>query len=250
MPSVRITNQPMPSGDVGIIQPLLQRCIDALFAHSSGHPNENVEIRVNYTPKGPHTRYGGSASAGYDIDLVAPNDAWVQHVYQFGHEGCHVLARVENSQLTNQWLEECLCEAAGIYCLTYMAALGQTGPNAGLGSNGKSLAEAFADYAGLCLSDHATHDPGSTIKTWLPTESPGLRTNPNSDKSRELIGVIATALLPLFLNDRSSLASLQYLNEKQCAAGSDTLADKLQNWKDAAPTPHHAFIDDVKKLLT
>src|SRR5260370_29890058 len=112
MPHVILTNEPAPGSHVDVIHAFFQECADALFEHSEAHPNASTEIRVIFGLVGPHTAYGGSPADGYDIALTATDDLWDQQIYQFSHEGCHVLAQVQNSRLETQWIEESLCEVA------------------------------------------------------------------------------------------------------------------------------------------
>lgn len=246
MPTVNITNTPAPSGNTAVIQMLLQRCVDDLFSQCPNHPSQLTTLRVTFRSEGPHTRHGGNSIGGYDIDLTAPNDAWTQHVYQFAHEAHHVLAEVQHSQRDNQWLEECLCEAGAIFSLQRLARLG---PYPGLSAGGIPLHDALKVYADEVATDHATHDPGSEIKSWLAKAEPGLRADPNSTQSRECIGVIANAIVSIYAREPKQLGALQYLNSIPCAPEANSIADKLQNWRTAAPPSMHAIIDAVQRLL-
>jgi len=72
---------------------------------------------------------------------------------------------------------------------------------------------------------------------------------PNSDESREVIGIVANKLLPVLMNTESSLGAIQFLNDRPCLPGHDSLTNYLDNWQAAAPSPHHAFIDEIKRTL-
>src|SRR5207248_4487409 len=106
MPTVKIMNEPAGGGDVSSLQILFQECVDLLFHYSSTHPDRDAEVRVTYGSEGPRLGAGGSAALGYDIELTAKKSRFNQHLYQFAHELCHVLAQVDKSLPCNQWFEE------------------------------------------------------------------------------------------------------------------------------------------------
>jgi hypothetical protein len=249
MPHVILTNEPAPGSHVDVIHAFFQECADALFEHSEAHPNASTEIRVTFGLVGPHTAYGGSPADGYDIALTATDDLWDQQIYQFSHEGCHVLAQVQNSRLETQWIEESLCEVASLLILRHMAGLGQTGPNDNLFLNGMPCSQHFEEYALQYINDPLRQHPDATFKQWLAIKEPTLRDNPNSGESRSVILVVANKLLPVLGKYPASLGAIQFLNDRPCSPGHGSLAKYLKNWRKAAPSPHHAFIDEIKKTL-
>jgi hypothetical protein len=203
MPHVTLVNGPNPPGDEVVIRTFFQWCINALFEHSQGgHPNANTEIRVTYGPDGPHTRHGGNAAAGYDFDLTATDNFWAQHIYQFSHEGCHVLAQVQNSRPENLWVEESLCEAASLLILKRIANLGQTGPNDNLVLGGEPCSQRFDEYADHLINDPTRQHPDFSFKSWLSSNEEALRNNPYSDESRSVEDIVANKLLPVLTNSR------------------------------------------------
>jgi len=243
MPRVVLTNQPVPSGNTGVIQSLLSASIHLLFKHSPGHPNLNSEVRVTYGTIGPMLLYGGNSTAGYNIYLTAENIFWSQHLYQFSHEACHVYAQSQSTPFPhcNQWFEESLCEMSSLYCIKIIAALGAQNQ----GPCPISYHQSLGDYAERIInSPDRIYD--DQLQKWFRNIEPDLR---RDSYIRCLNGVVANKLLPIFMATPSNWAAVEFLNAKPCADGHDSFAEYLDNWQAATPNEHHSIINQVRSLL-
>src|ERR1039457_6669456 len=155
MPTIAIQNQPIPTGNIAVIQNFFSTAIDLLFRHSPSHPARNSQIRVHFGKNGPVTSYGGKNVTGWDIHLTAENDDWCKHVYQFAHEMCHVLAQFQQYQHCNQWFEESVCEAASLYVLRIISEMGANGkgPCVGFFGGGMPFHQAMKNYVDGLLEE-------------------------------------------------------------------------------------------------
>jgi hypothetical protein len=249
MPKVVLTNQPIPSGNTGVIQSLFSATVHLLFEYSPGHPNLNCEVRVAYGTTGPRVRYGGNSTIGYDIDLTAENDDWCKHLYQFGHEACHVLAQYQQTQHSNQWFEESLCEMSSLYCLKNIASMGAKGqgPCVNLWTTGLLPYHQSLDaYAESYIKSPDRACNGGQLQNWLKRFETDLRRNPYI---RCLNGVVANRLLPLFMARPSNWAAVEFLNANPCVNGQDSFAQYLDNWRAATPHQFHALINEVRAMF-
>jgi hypothetical protein len=250
MPTTTLINDPIPSGNTGVIQAFFATAIDLLFQHSPSHPSLPSEIRVRFGIEGPQVRYGGNSVAGYDFDLTAPNDDWCRHVYQFAHETCHVLAQFQQWQHPNQWFEEAVCEAASLYALETMSSLGTEGQgpcvNLFYEHPPRPFHEAMQHYVDTLIAEPERQFDGVCLAQWLNQNEASLRQNPYQ---RELTNIVANKLLGFFAATPTYWTAVEFLNAKPCSAGRDSLRDYLDNWRVATPAQHHKLIDHATQLL-
>jgi hypothetical protein len=228
LPSVVFTKPPVPKGNVGVIRAWFGACAHLLFQHSLAHPNLSSELRVTYGTVGPQIRYGGDSTNGYDFDLTAENDDWCKHLYQFGHEACHVLAQYRQNQHCNQWFEESLCEAASLYSLKVIAMMGAQGqgPCVNLWSGSTPYHQCLDQYANQLILDPALQYGSAKMQQWFREVEPILRNNPYC---RCLNGVVANKVLPMFMAKPSNWAAVEFLNTTPCSTGHDSFSEYLNN---------------------
>jgi len=251
MPTIVLTNQPNPAGSTDVIQSFFSVCIQLVFQYSQNHSNQNSEVRVTYGDIGPKIRFGGDSVRGYDIDLTAENNDWCKHVYQFGHEICHIFAQYQQTQHPNQWFEESLCEMSSLYCLKSIAAMGESGqgPCVNLwGPRPNSLPyhqclDAYADNY-INSPDRVYHS--GRLQGWLQQFEIDLRRNPYN---RCLNGVVANALLNSCMATPSNWAAIEFLNVNRCTNGRDSFSDYIDNWQSATPPQCHALINQVRAMF-
>jgi hypothetical protein len=248
MPRVVLINQPVPPGNLNVIQAFFDSATNLLFQHLPTHPNINCDIRVHYGTGKLHTRYGGSSSAGYDIDLDVGNDLWNQHVYQFAHEACHVLANHQQKTHGNQWFEESVCEAASLYVLKTLAAMGANGqgPCVNLWSGSQPYHQTLDQYAENYIQDPARLYNGEALQQWFQQNETTLRADPYC---RHLHNILANKLLVKLMVSPLSWGAIEFLNVRPCVAGKDSLSRYLCNWRTAAPSQHHEFIEGIMDML-
>lgn len=246
MPRILIINPPIPSGNIAVIEAFFSTCVYLLFQHATTHPNINCEIRINFGTVGPHTRYGGNAVSGYDVDLTVGNDDWCNHLYQFSHEACHILAQCQNSQPCNQWFEESLCEVASLFSIKTIANMGTQGPCDNLTSGMIPYYQCLNNYVNSMINNSARQFAGAKMDLWFQQNELLLRNDPYC---RCLQWVASNKLLPMFISNPSNFAAIEFLNINPCSNGNDSFLQYLDNWKIASPPPYHLFIDDIKKLF-
>ncbi len=238
MPKIILMNQPTPPGDTGVIQTLFSAAADLLFQHSPSHPCQNSDIRVTYGVKGPHTRWNGDCLKGYDVDLVAGNDYWCQHLYQFSHEIRHVFAQHQQSQHPNQWFEESACETSSLYCMKKIAAIWAAASN--------PYHQHFDSYAENLIKSPDRAYNGSQLQPWLQKFGIDLRRNP---EIRCLNGVVANKLLDMYMAAPSKWGAVEFLNAKPCSSGNDSFPEYLDNWQSATPSHLHTVIQQVRAMF-
>ena len=249
MPSVVLTNLPIPPGSAAVIQSLFSAAIYLLFQHSPGHRSLDCELRVTYGTIGPQTRYGGNSVTGYDIDLTAENDDWCRHLYQFGHEACHVFAQHQQKAHSNQWFAESLCEMSSLYCLKSIAALGENnqGPCVNLWTaSAVPYHQCLDAYAENCIKSPDRACSSDQLRHWLQRFETDLRRDPYI---RCLNGVVANKLLPIFMSKPSNWAAVESLNANPCVNGQDSFLEYLDNWQVATPRQFHVLIDQVRAIF-
>jgi hypothetical protein len=241
VPTVEITNAPSGGGDKGSLQILFQECADLLFRYSPTHPDRNAVIRITYGPKGPHLRPGGSAVAGYDIDLTAANSLFDQHIYQCAHELCHVLGQVDKSERSFQWLGESLCEVASVFCMKTLASRGAEGKGhiACLSLDRTPYWRILDEQANRYFADAAGKFSGHSLKEWFTANEPKMRNDP---MLRDLTGVVANGLLPIFMDKPATWAVVEFLNTR-------SISDFLTDWKANTPPEQRWFVDHVRGMF-
>jgi hypothetical protein len=248
MPNVILINQPVPQGNIPIIQSLFSATVHLLFQHSHAHPNLNCEVRVTYRANGPQTRCGGNCDIGYDIDLTAENDDWCKHLYQFSHEACHVFAQYQQAQHSNQWFEESLCEMSSLYCIKNIAAMGakDQGPCVDLLAGSSPYHQSLNAYAEKLINSPDRACDSDQLQFWLQRFEMDLRRDPYI---RCLNGIVANRLLDLFMATPSNWAAVEFLNVNPCANGQDSFVEYLDNWQAATPHQYQALINQVKAMF-
>jgi hypothetical protein len=177
------------------------------------------------------------------IRLTSVDLRWAQFSYQFAHELCHVLANYENhnSNGPNQWFEEALCETSSLYTLRRMAVTWKTMPPY---PHWTDYAKNLLVYADDTMQKTERQLPATlTLAAWFAEHQAHLRKN---SIDRELNGLVANQLLPLFENDPTCWDTVRFLN-----LGDDehekSFAAYLASWRDRVPEKHRSFIQTLLK---
>jgi hypothetical protein len=248
MPSVVITNNPKSGGDINVIRSFFNETCSLLFRHSPKHPCAESEIRVIFGADGPEVKFGGNPDVGYDVHLNSDGNYWDNHVYQFAHETCHILAQFLQTQHCNQWFEESLCEAASLFTLKTLSRMGAMGkgPSVGLESGSIPYHECLSRYADQYLNSLDRAIPDVSIQQWFKTNEITMRHSPYC---RSLNGVVANKMFGRFLSEPSNWNAAEFLNTEPCGPSKDSFSEYLGNWKSAAPGICHSFIDDIRSML-
>jgi len=158
--------------------------------------------------------------------LTARNTSWCQYAYQFAHEHCHVLSGYERLQLEpNQWFHESICELASLFTLKQMAKTWQTSPPY---EPWREFAPKYSEYTDDLLSKSERQLPaGVSLAEWFPANEPMLRANA---VNRDLNGVVAAQLLPIFQASPTYWQAVQYMPNTD-----ESFTAFLSAWRDACP---------------
>lgn len=205
-------------------------------------------IVVTHAAGSPVTLFGSGHAGEYRVRLSATDRGWAQYAYQFGHELCHVLANAKvradsPERIENQWFEEAVCEAAGLFVLRGMAVRWANHPPL---AAWKDYAPSLQRYADRLLAEpHRNLPAGVSSQAWLNGRLAKLVRNPYLREDNE---VVANLLLPLFEQEPGRWAVLQYLNRAPARAGGG-VADYLRQWRNESPREHQPFIERLAQVL-
>ena len=184
-------------------------------------------IRIRHDPSGPIVLFRRSLRGERIVQLNAKGNHWSQHAYQFAHEFCHILCRFKDGERGNLWFEESLCEMASIYALRQMAMTWKTAPPY---PNWRDYSDSLRSYADDVAAKYSLPD-GESFGQWFRDSQDRLRTKPTQ---RELNGVVAMRLLPVFEKNPEAWQTLRYLN---IGRGSEeqSFGDYLEAWRENTP---------------
>ncbi|KON80329.2 hypothetical protein PA01_12580 [Azoarcus sp. PA01] len=234
------------SADREEIETLLHAVADELIGRGAGAVDQ--PIVVTHAPGSPVTLYERGVAGEYLVRLSARNRSWAQYAYQFGHELCHIMSNFDGAagvavRKRNQWFEEAVCEAAGLYALRSMASRWQTDAPY---STWKDYAPVLRRYADRLVAEpHRRLPEGISAGQWLQGRLAVLARDPYRRDDNE---VVANLLLPLFERDPEGWAALRSLNRHPADATVD-LSQYLLHWRSNAAREHRQFIDEVTAEL-
>ena len=208
------------------IQRLLDDVAGQLLRHLSDEPKGRIRVQCRPEANVPHVLYRNSADDDYVVWLTARNRFWAQFAYQFAHEFCHILSGYDRLRaVPNKWFHESLCELASIFTLKQMAVTWLTQPPY---PNWREYADSLEGYVDGVITRDVRHLPdGITLGQWFHTNESTLRANP---LDRDLNGVVAQAMLPLFQSNPESWQTVGYLPDS-----GEGFARYLSQWKEACP---------------
>ncbi len=241
--SMRIKMEGFGDVDEANIKAVLRSTAGEIWRHC---PNTRLEpgFEIYHNSKHPIAHFERSGDGNIVIGLAVEGRLWARFAHQFAHEFAHALMDHSNdwrrlwrkAEHGNQWLEECLCETASLFCLRAMAQTWTTKPPY---PNWKSYAPSLADYVAKHLASPQRRLPdGQTFAAWFAAEEPGLRKN---GSQRDKNTVIAQQLLPLFEATPSGWEALSALKLGKRDI-KKPLAEHLEEWRANAPAPQRAFI--------
>jgi len=240
--TIRVEGEGWGSAERDEIETLLVAVVDELVSDPAR--SLSAPIVVTYAPGSPVTLFERGPAGEYQVRLSARNRHWAQYAYQFGHELCHVMSNFElragdSARKRNQWFEEAVCEAAGLFALRSMAVRWQTdAPYA----SWQDYAPALRAYADRLLTEpHRRLPEGVSPGSWLQARLEMLGRDPYHRDENE---VVANLLLPFFERAPEHWAALHYLNLHPADAVAD-LPHYLRNWRSSAPREHQQFIDTL-----
>lgn len=198
-------------------------------------------IRIRHDPSGPIVLFRRSLRGELIVQLNAKGNHWSQHAYQFAHEFCHILCRFKDGERGNLWFEESLCEMASIYALRQMA---MTWKAEAPYPNWRGYSDSLRSYADDVAAKYSLPD-GKSFAQWFSDSHGQLRARPTQ---RELNGIVAMRLLPIFEKNPEAWQTLSYLN---IGRGSEeqSFGDYLEAWQENTPTGLQALVANIIREL-
>ncbi|MGI9243389.1 MAG: hypothetical protein ACR2RV_21500 [Verrucomicrobiales bacterium] len=237
---IRIEDESWGGARVADLEAVYRSACSEIAVHLEQSGTSDLEpIRIRNDQSGPIVLYERSLRGELVMLLNAKGRHWSQHAYQFAHEFCHILCRFKAGERSNLWFEESLCEMASIYALRQMAVTWETdapypnwrGYSQSLGSYAEDLVQKFS------LPENQRFD------RWFQDTQSKLRSDPTQ---RELNGIVAVELLPLFEEAPEAWQTLRYLN---IGRGQDELefGDYLDAWERYSPRKLQPLVARIAK---
>lgn len=222
--------------------------IQMLLENTASHLNRflrspftgDIEVVSSPPSEEPMVHYRLSLNSPFRVQLTARDRHWSQFSYQFAHEFCHILSNYEFLQANpNQWFHEAICELASVFTLRRMAESWTIHPPF---LNWSNYASSLADYAEARLSSEESQLPQEeTLPNWLQGREYELREDPYQ---RELNGVVAYCLLPLFENYPVGWNTIRELPNSE-----EKLNIYLNEWHSRVHVEDRRLLESVMELL-
>lgn len=197
-------------------------------------PDARPEPVLVYAKGGPIVLFKRNDDRRIVMKLSTGDRLWAQYIFQFSHEFCHTLARYREEDPGNKWFEESLCELASLYQLRHLGRQWKERPPFPAMRN-------FSPHLITYAEDRIKLAPlpeGKTLAAWYRDNADALR---KKKDDRPKNNVVAVALLPLFEAEPKHWNAVWYINQSR-ETGVRTFPRYLQDWHDAAPAEHRAFI--------
>ncbi|MFT4549489.1 MAG: hypothetical protein ACI9UA_006063 [Pseudoalteromonas tetraodonis] len=211
-----------------------------ITVHFSGKEKLDLEpIRIRHDKSGPIVLFKRSLREELVVLLSSKGTYWSQHAYQIAHEFCHILCRFKEGDKTNLWFEESLCELASIYSLRQMAITWKKSPPY---SNWKSYADSLRSYAEDVEKKHALPE-NQSFADWFRKNREQLT---EKATQRELNGIVAVQLLPIFEANPEAWQTLPYLNVGR-GKEQQSFNDYLRAWHDNTPEGLRAHVAKITR---
>ena len=204
------------------------------------HLKNYAPLLISNDASGPITLYRRGVNNEHLVRLNTGDRAWAQLVFQFSHELCHVLCNYRNVDNPQLWFEETLCECASLFALRRMAETWKTDPPY---ANWKPYSSALSGYAAQRLNSNQGDEQSAEeiyVANRSKLESSGTR--------RELNNRIAAKLLPLFENEPTAWAAVQYLNLGPAEENS-TFESYLRGWHERVPKQQKSVVARLGKTF-
>ncbi len=229
------------------VQAVLDSTLSAITPYMNIHPLGNILVR--HTQKAnPDSLYEKGPHGEYIIELSSGGNHWAQYVYQFSHEMCHLISNYDlapNNSSRQQWVDESLCDAFGLFTLQQMEAQWETKPPY---PNWKDYAHNFSQYADDELKQPYRKLPdGMKFGAWFANHQQQLSDDPYAEQ-RHLSEVVSTQLLPIFAAKPESWTALNFLNLGDDSRDKSLLMF-LADWQTNTPPEIQETLGQVQQLL-
>ena len=205
-------------------------------------------ILVQRSEDVPRAMYEKSANGEYMVQVQASGNHWARFVYQFSHEMCHLMSNYDlapNNVSRQQWFEEALCEAFGLFTLERMAEAWAENPPY---PNWKDYAPHLREYSQNNLQEaHRQLPKGMKLPAWYQQYREVLRADPYA-KDRDLNEVVSNQILPILSATPQGWTAINYLNLGE--TGKDlSLETYLGDWLENSPPDLREPVSKIKALL-
>lgn len=222
------------------IRVLLADVQDRFLEHLAKPPTGRVVVRSRPEAGSPRVLYRRTRDEDYIVELTAQGNHWAQYAYQFSHEFCHILTDYDRlHESANKWFHETLCETASLFAVSRSAETWRTRPPY---PNWASYSSSLAKYADDVIKKPARRLPaGMDVRTWITEHEPSLRADP---AQRDLNGVIANQLLPLFQREPTGWEAVRHLPNSD-----SNFWEYLAEWEKSAPGRSAEFVAGLRSAL-
>lgn len=204
-------------------------------------PNMVETIVVGYAGYGPITLLDRGPNNEYIILLNTQDRLWAQLAFQFSHEYCHVFTGHYRTPLVHPfgWFEESLCEVASLYALKRMAETWRVTPPYPIWQDYNASLSSYADDR-ISLGNHNI----GAFQQWLENHLSEMTLDPHN---RDLNLVVATQLLPLFLEHPDAWRATTFVNASANLDGD--LYDYMAAWRNSVPLDDSPYVEAIASAL-
>jgi len=214
-----------------------------LWRHFSDYPIEPMVVTRGHND--PTVLFRRNDRGEIVMRLNTGGTYWCQYAYQFAHEFCHVLCGFDEDYQGNKWFEETLCETASLYAIRAMARAWEKDPPYPNWRDFRDSLRRYADNVIAQRSDvYEIYEKG--LGGFYRAHQKELEANPCL---RRLNGAMALVFLRLFEEEPSRWEAVRWLNAAPSKPG-ETFRAYLQNWHNAVPQRHKAFVEKVARLYS
>jgi hypothetical protein len=207
-------------------------------------PDYTLEpIVVTRGRQAPITLYQRNDRGEIVMRLNTGDTYWSQYAYQFAHEFCHVLCGFREGNRRNRWFEEAVAETASLFAMRAMSRTWKRSPPYPHWADYRdALREYVDDVIRKRTKSYEIYERG--LPVFYRTHQVELEREPTA---RELNGAMSLVLLQLFEQRPARWEAVRWLNRSPVDEG-QTFQTYLQQWHDAAPAKHRAFVKQVADL--
>lgn len=205
-------------------------------------------VVVGHSNDAPRAVYEKGKNGEYLVQITTKGNHWAQYVYQFSHEMCHLMSNYElapNNISRQQWFDEALCEAFGLYSLEQVAKQWENNPPY---PNWKDYAKHLREYSQTNQQEpHRKLPDGMKLPAWYQQYRDTLSADPTA-KDRDLNEVVSNQILPIFSEKPERWAAIHYLNLGENGKGL-TLDKYFNDWETNAPPDLREPVTKIRELL-
>ncbi|QTR51293.1 hypothetical protein [Candidatus Thiothrix anitrata] len=205
-------------------------------------------ILIQRSEDAPRAMYAKGPNGEYIVQVQASGNYWARIAYQFSHEMCHLMSNYDlapDNVSGQQWFEEALCEAFGLFTLERMADAWAENPPY---PNWRDYAPHLREYSQNNQQEtHRQLPKGMKMPAWYQQYREVLRADPYA-QDRDLNEVVSNQLLPILSSTPQGWTAINYLNLGE-ASKDLSLETYLDDWLKNAPPDLQEPVSKIQKLL-